>query len=441
MNIRDAGQERWLRRYVYWIPALHLEGPLGRERGAEGAGGVGPRREEPKRDRLGDAKPKSQLQRGGCGTQQRRRKNCADTSGRGSQEAMTATAPPNGWAFWPDAKGLSSSEVTLREELEWREYLYEELSSPVELVPLGVAVEDLPNDDDDSPYVSTFYRSALLAYTIASHRRCFNCGSTSHIVNSCPEPRNQALISLSRAYYQFYNQGAGAEPQRLHIAEEKKLARLKFLDDFVPGEVKGEQLREALGLKECDPGENAPWLDNMLIWGYPPGWARDTDQRQTMLERIVSTGDEEFNELDSFGIFGDNVEESLQLSEYPIEETKLQPESESSLNLPTSNTPDRRWVTYRTTLFSSDRLPVYNGRALPTLHAESEELATLYNVVASGRSVQGGYPWRRPGAFKEGAADEWLESCMERGSPRTNAKRSRRGTTLSSTDSDMDCSD
>lgn len=67
---------------------------------------------------------------------------------------MTVTAPPNGWAFWPDAKGLSSSEVTLREELEWREYLYEELSSPVELVPLGVAVEDLPNDDDDSPYNS-----------------------------------------------------------------------------------------------------------------------------------------------------------------------------------------------------------------------------------------------------------------------------------------------
>lgn len=26
MNIRDAGQERWLRRYVYWIPALHLDG-------------------------------------------------------------------------------------------------------------------------------------------------------------------------------------------------------------------------------------------------------------------------------------------------------------------------------------------------------------------------------------------------------------------------------
>ena len=26
VNIRDAGQERWLRRYVYWIPALHLDG-------------------------------------------------------------------------------------------------------------------------------------------------------------------------------------------------------------------------------------------------------------------------------------------------------------------------------------------------------------------------------------------------------------------------------
>ena len=26
INIQDAGQEKWKRKYVYWIPALHLEG-------------------------------------------------------------------------------------------------------------------------------------------------------------------------------------------------------------------------------------------------------------------------------------------------------------------------------------------------------------------------------------------------------------------------------
>ena len=26
MNIQEAGQERWKRKYVYWIPALHVEG-------------------------------------------------------------------------------------------------------------------------------------------------------------------------------------------------------------------------------------------------------------------------------------------------------------------------------------------------------------------------------------------------------------------------------
>ncbi|KAG9100015.1 hypothetical protein FS749_016502 [Ceratobasidium sp. UAMH 11750] len=26
VNIQDPGQERWKRRYVYWIPALHLDG-------------------------------------------------------------------------------------------------------------------------------------------------------------------------------------------------------------------------------------------------------------------------------------------------------------------------------------------------------------------------------------------------------------------------------
>ena len=26
INIQDVGQERWKRKYVYWIPALHIEG-------------------------------------------------------------------------------------------------------------------------------------------------------------------------------------------------------------------------------------------------------------------------------------------------------------------------------------------------------------------------------------------------------------------------------
>ena len=26
INIQDEGQERWKRKYVYWIPALHVEG-------------------------------------------------------------------------------------------------------------------------------------------------------------------------------------------------------------------------------------------------------------------------------------------------------------------------------------------------------------------------------------------------------------------------------
>lgn len=26
INIQDPGQEKWKRKYVYWIPALHIEG-------------------------------------------------------------------------------------------------------------------------------------------------------------------------------------------------------------------------------------------------------------------------------------------------------------------------------------------------------------------------------------------------------------------------------
>ena len=26
INIQDEGQEKWKRKYVYWIPALHIDG-------------------------------------------------------------------------------------------------------------------------------------------------------------------------------------------------------------------------------------------------------------------------------------------------------------------------------------------------------------------------------------------------------------------------------
>ncbi|KAI0070959.1 hypothetical protein K474DRAFT_1607743 [Panus rudis PR-1116 ss-1] len=39
INIQDKGQERWKRKYVYWIPALHLEGKeIAKGQGTEGGG-------------------------------------------------------------------------------------------------------------------------------------------------------------------------------------------------------------------------------------------------------------------------------------------------------------------------------------------------------------------------------------------------------------------
>ena len=56
--------------------------------------------------------------------------------------------------------------------------------------------------------------------------------------------------------------------------------------EFVPGEVRGTLLREALGLEGSDPGGDVEWLKNMMQWGYPPGWTGAADPIKAMKHRI-----------------------------------------------------------------------------------------------------------------------------------------------------------
>lgn len=117
-------------------------------------------------------------------------------------------------------------------------------------------------------------------------RRCFNCGSPDHAVSDCPVPRNKALITLSRQYFNFFKEQSLGN-FRFHAVEDWKRQRLEWLESFDPGHIRGDVLRNALGLEPGDPGERVEWLRNMALWGYPKGWTGSIDPRLRVHERIV----------------------------------------------------------------------------------------------------------------------------------------------------------
>ncbi|KAH9484420.1 Zinc finger CCHC domain-containing protein 8 [Psilocybe cubensis] len=135
--------------------------------------------------------------------------------------------------------------------------------------------------------------------------RCFNCGEPDHKVTECPLRLNRELIALSRQYYQFKQGTLGTGNwQRIHAVEAWRQQRLNWLEEFEPGKIKGELLKEALGTY------NEEWLRNISVWGYPPGWISPIDPRERVRSRIWNEIDGDIEgELDDstpFEIHGDD---------------------------------------------------------------------------------------------------------------------------------------
>ena len=237
--------------------------------------------------------------------------------------------------------------------------VYERCTSDI----LGVEIEDGASLDES-----------------ASH--CFNCGSTHHIVSSCPAPYNTELIALSRQMYNFFKPSRFIEQMTLSAAAEFKHQRYQWIDGFEPGHIRGPLLREALGIYDDDACSNLPWLKNMADWGYPSGWFSEEDPREQVLQRIdglfvetVETGEGDH----PLSIFGDNAVEILDIGALPTfkplrrEDTKAvqDPRECPGIQLDRAEQVElgrsRRWATYPSTYFSSDLLPVYNGTRLPPI--------------------------------------------------------------------------
>ena len=194
--------------------------------------------------------------------------------------------------------------------------------------------------------------------------RCFNCGSTEHLLSSCPDPRDRALIDLSRQFFAFFADDAPQNRKRIYEVEEWKSRRLEWIRIYRPGEITGSLLKDALGSRGADGAPNMPWLENVSLWGYPPGWISHEDPVERVRRRILdeggSSGDKEPNDPHPFAVLNDTPEDSeiLQLGGLF---------SSSPSDPPSDMQTPRRWAAYPNTYFLSDILPAYTGMALPPL--------------------------------------------------------------------------
>lgn len=132
--------------------------------------------------------------------------------------------------------------------------------------------------------------------------RCFNCGDSEHKLPACSLPLNRDLISLSRQYHQFFH-GNSPQWKRLHVTESWRQQRLTWLEEFEPGEIRGQLLQSAL------TESNEEWLKNICAWGYPPGWVDKVDPRERVRDRIWSEDDFDKDFLDEITLLEIHGEE------------------------------------------------------------------------------------------------------------------------------------
>ena len=215
---------------------------------------------------------------------------------------------------------------------------------------LGTQGED--EDDDDVDFTT--------------QSRCFNCGNPDHKVTECPIRANRELIALSRQYHDFYQAARGlGNSQRFHTVEAWRQQRLDWLEEFEPGTIKGELLKDAIS------DGNDEWLKNISVWGYPLGWVSHLDPRERVRDRIWNENSGDVEELDAaehFEIHGDEeVVEFLSLkptltSTPTSTPTTSRPPSPliSSSAPPLCSMPPIRWATYPTSYFSSQALVLYS---------------------------------------------------------------------------------
>ncbi|KAJ7633082.1 hypothetical protein FB45DRAFT_745969 [Roridomyces roridus] len=285
IDIHAAGNAAWKKKYVYWIPALHVDG--------------------------------KEVVKG--------RWDASDDIYRASKQLpslpfYTDTSPTSYYG-----NNWQTSGIYIRNVID---------PSSADICALGEPPEPIPD-----------------AYAAAAPR-CFNCSATTHVLSACPNPVDKALVALSRQIYDFEHASQDGTPRSLReVAERIERAGWAGSGGFVPGEVSAD-LRHALR-------GDYEWLENMAIWGYPPGWVSAVDPRVRMQARIMRerdpAADEEEEEEEVMKIWGEDGEEEVLISgQWAGEKRDTEAETQNEGEL-------KRWARYPSTHFAWDRLTVYNG--------------------------------------------------------------------------------
>ncbi|XP_038151488.1 zinc finger CCHC domain-containing protein 8 isoform X1 [Cyprinodon tularosa] len=103
---------------------------------------------------------------------------------------------------------------------------------------------------------------------------CFNCGSSTHQLRDCPQPKDMAAINERRKEFNQNSSQVTQGNQRYHADEvEERFSKFK------PG-VLSEELLAALGV---DGNTLPPLIYRMRYLGYPPGWLKEAEMENSGL--------------------------------------------------------------------------------------------------------------------------------------------------------------
>ncbi|KAJ7171932.1 hypothetical protein C8R46DRAFT_893971 [Mycena filopes] len=327
IDIHAPENAAWKKKYVYWIPALHLEGQeiaKGRWDATDVTKALDKWEQEQKQSLKKEEDGKTPPQ--------------TNDSSQGLPYFSRSTAFSGSWEPSGIYTRFTNDDPTIDDD---------------DVQPLGV-----PRPPTPDPYA-------------AAGPRCFNCSATTHALSACPEPVDKALVALSRQIYDFERAGDGTPRSLREVAE--RLERAAWAREFVPGKV-------SPALRRADEGEDDvrghDWLANMAIWGYPPGWVAATDPRERMRARIMHERDpvdaDGEEEEDVMKIWGEDGEEEVVLSDPVRRQMSLHLDDETDAETTDdgestdgSSAPSapvlKRWAHYPAAHFAWERLTVYDG--------------------------------------------------------------------------------
>ncbi|TCD68468.1 hypothetical protein EIP91_010754 [Steccherinum ochraceum] len=152
------------------------------------------------------------------------------------------------------------------------------------------------------------------------------------------QSNTEASESEEKPSTQLYEFFKGSDPtiglRQFGEARNWRAQRVKWLEEFEPGHIRGNDLRDALGIANGDVGNYVPWLSRIADWGYPPGWVGPRDPRHRVWDLInwdQDTDSEGSDDMD-FAIFGESeVHEQLRIPVHRVF-TRVNNEEDASLD-------------------------------------------------------------------------------------------------------------